>query len=119
MSEKNKPTVLPPSSHLFNVVINSYCLREIKIIEGKYTWSNKQKNPTLEKLDRVLMSPDWECLYPMVFVKLVKDQSDHNCCCWTLVISHMQVVGENSNLTLPGLVMWTFYHKWLKFRPNW
>ena len=46
---------------------------------GCYTWSNKQKNPTLEKLDRVLMSPGWEDLFPLVFVqKIVKEQSDHN-----------------------------------------
>ena len=41
---------------------------------GRYTWSNKQDNPTLEKLDRVLMSPDWEDLYPLASVhKLVKE----------------------------------------------
>ena len=41
---------------------------------GCYTWSNKQDNPTLEKLDRVLMSPDWEDLYPLASVhKLVKE----------------------------------------------
>jgi hypothetical protein len=45
---------------------------------GKYTWSNKRKNPTLEKLDRILMSPEWEMLFPLVSVrKLVKDGSDH------------------------------------------
>jgi hypothetical protein len=33
----------------------------------------------LEKLDRVLMSPDWEDLFPLVSVrKLVRELSDHN-----------------------------------------
>ena len=46
---------------------------------GCYTWSYKQEHPTLEKLDRVLMSSDWEDLYPLVSVKiLVKEISDHN-----------------------------------------
>jgi hypothetical protein len=46
---------------------------------GKYTWSNKHVIPTLEKLDRVLMSPEWEDLFPLVHVrKLVRDISDHN-----------------------------------------
>uniref|UniRef100_A0A453I481 Endonuclease/exonuclease/phosphatase domain-containing protein n=1 Tax=Aegilops tauschii subsp. strangulata TaxID=200361 RepID=A0A453I481_AEGTS len=46
---------------------------------GKYTWINSQKHPTLEKLDRVLMSFDWEDLFPLVSVrKLVRDVSDHN-----------------------------------------
>ena len=49
------------------------------MIGGKYTGSNKQKNPILEKLARVLMSPMWENLFPLVSLrKIVRDQSDHN-----------------------------------------
>ena len=43
------------------------------------TWSNKQAHPTLEKLDRILMSEEWEDLFPLVTVrKLVRDVFDHN-----------------------------------------
>jgi hypothetical protein len=46
---------------------------------GQYTWSNKQASPTLEKLDRILMTLDWEDMFPLVSVrKLVRDISDHN-----------------------------------------
>ena len=46
---------------------------------GCYTWSNKQINPTLEKLDRVLMSSAWEDTFPLVFVqKIVKELPDRN-----------------------------------------
>ena len=77
--EKNKPVVLPHSSDLFNEVIHSLALREIHMKGGCYTWSNNHSSPTLEKLDRVLMSPDWEDMFPLVFVqKVVKEQSDHN-----------------------------------------
>jgi exonuclease III len=77
--EKNKPTSLPHSSEVFNLVIHSLSLREVHMKGGLYTWSNKQKDPTLKKLDRVLMSPNWEDLFPLVFVrKVVRDQSDHN-----------------------------------------
>jgi hypothetical protein len=38
---------------MFNLVINSYDLRELPIACGKYTWSNNRENPTLEKLDSV------------------------------------------------------------------
>uniref|UniRef100_A0A453IZC2 Endonuclease/exonuclease/phosphatase domain-containing protein n=1 Tax=Aegilops tauschii subsp. strangulata TaxID=200361 RepID=A0A453IZC2_AEGTS len=52
---------------------------EIIMSGGLYTWSNKQEHPTLEKLDRVLMSSDWEDLFPLVSVhKMVKEISDHN-----------------------------------------
>ena len=46
---------------------------------GAYTWSNNQAHPTLEKLDRILMSEGWEDLFPMASVrKLVREISDHN-----------------------------------------
>jgi len=46
---------------------------------GKFTWSNNQNNPTLERLDRILISKDWEDLYPGVMLyKLPREVSDHN-----------------------------------------
>ena len=46
---------------------------------GMYTWSNNQDIPILEKLDRILMSKDWEDLFPQVWVrKLPREVSDHN-----------------------------------------
>jgi endonuclease/exonuclease/phosphatase family metal-dependent hydrolase len=77
--EKN--TTFTPSHYfdLFNTIIHSLGPREIFMHGGKYTWSNKQAIPTMEKLDRVLMSPNWEDLFPLVHVrKQVRDISDHN-----------------------------------------
>lgn len=46
---------------------------------GKFTWSNNQSNPTLEKLDRALMSKKWEDIFPSVVLnKLPREVSDHN-----------------------------------------
>ena len=46
---------------------------------GQYTWSNNHTDPTLEKLDRFLMSSFWEDLFRLVTVhKLVREVSDHN-----------------------------------------
>lgn len=46
---------------------------------GKFTWSNNQINPTLEKLDRILMSKEWEDMFPTVVInKLPRDVSNHN-----------------------------------------
>ena len=56
--EKNKKTPLSHFSDVFNSVIHLLGLREIIMSGGLYTWSNKQEHPTLEKLDRVLMSYD-------------------------------------------------------------
>ena len=46
---------------------------------GKFTWSNNHSDPTLERLDRVLVNKDWESIFPTVFVyKLPREVSDHN-----------------------------------------
>jgi hypothetical protein len=45
---------------MFNSVINAYDLRELYMSEGSFTWSNNQADPTLEKLDRILVTSDCE-----------------------------------------------------------
>ena len=46
---------------------------------GSYTWSNNQQVPTLERLDRILISEDWEKLFPLTSLrKLPRELSDHN-----------------------------------------
>ena len=79
MNERNKPGGSFKYSDTFNSLINFYELREIIMSGGLYTWSNNQDNPTLEKLDRILVSNGWADLYPQVLVrKLPREVSDHN-----------------------------------------
>jgi hypothetical protein len=78
-NETNKKFVSNKYTDLFNCIINTYELRDLPLIGGLYTWSNNQKDPTLERLDRVLISPDWENCFPLTNLK--KDPrvlSDHN-----------------------------------------
>jgi hypothetical protein len=66
-------------SDIFNNAINSYNLREIHMSGGCFTWTNNQKLPTLEKLDRVLMNKEWEKLFPMAIIhKIPREFSDDN-----------------------------------------
>jgi len=44
---------------MFNLVINSYELRDLPLIGEKYMWSNNQQDPTIEKLDRILINFWW------------------------------------------------------------
>lgn len=79
ISEKNKNTGLPSHSGVFNSIIASYELIDLQLSGGKYTWSNNQTDATLEKLDRFLVTKDWEALFPRVIVyKLPREISDHN-----------------------------------------
>jgi hypothetical protein len=66
-------------SSIFNTFINVSELREIYISGDGYTWSNNQELPTLEKLDRILVTKKWEILFPTAHVyKMPRIMSDHN-----------------------------------------
>jgi hypothetical protein len=86
-SEKNKRMRCNRWTNMLNSIIITYALREIHLSGGQYTWTNSQADPTLEKLDRFLMSSDWEDLFPLTTVhKLNRDISDHN----TLILDTME-----------------------------
>jgi hypothetical protein len=62
----------------FNAWINDMELMDVDIANSKFTWSNKRRDPTLVKLDRVLINIGWskkiihsECR------ALVRQTSDH------------------------------------------
>jgi hypothetical protein len=59
--------------------MNSYDLRELSLSGGKYTWSNNRENPTLEKLDRVLILNSLESEFPLCNLrKISRYMSDDN-----------------------------------------
>jgi hypothetical protein len=77
--ENNKNFYGNKFSDMFNWIINSYELREMALNGGKYTWSNNHVDPTLEKLDRILMNDKWEIIFPLSNVrKIPRYMSDHN-----------------------------------------
>ena len=53
---------------MFNMIIESLNLREIELSGKQFTWANSLPTPTYEKLDRVLVSVEWEQKYPLVSV---------------------------------------------------
>lgn len=77
--EKNNDRFNNRWPFLFNAVIDSFDLREIVLTGRQYTWANSLPNPTYEKLDRVLLTTDWEFKYPLVSVHaLDRGVSDHS-----------------------------------------
>jgi endonuclease/exonuclease/phosphatase family metal-dependent hydrolase len=78
-NEKNKALKRSRWNDMFNYIINTCEMREIDMSGGQFTWSNNQTVPTLEKLDRFLVSREWELLFPLTTVhKLFREISDHN-----------------------------------------
>lgn len=77
-AEKNNDRYNARWPFLFNVVIDSFDLREIALMGRQYSWANSLLVPTYEKLDRVLTFTEWESKYPMVSVHaLDRGVSDH------------------------------------------
>jgi hypothetical protein len=63
---------------LFNAVIEGLNLHELEITGRQFTWANALANPTFEKLDRILMSTDWELNFTRVTtVACNRDLSGH------------------------------------------
>jgi len=63
---------------LFNEVISSQGLLEIPLFGKRFTWSNKQQPPLLERIDWFFTSISWTLLYPNTKATiLVAEVSDH------------------------------------------
>lgn len=63
---------------LFNAVIDGLNLRELDMSRRSFTWANSLDIPTYEKLDRVLMTTEWEQKFPLsTVVALSREISDH------------------------------------------
>lgn len=76
---------------------------------GKFTWSINQPDPTLVKLDRALMSKDWEDIFPKVVInKLPRELSDHKpliiCTETSTPLNHLPFRFEESWLTHPDFM---------------
>lgn len=57
--ERNTPKKPSKWTALFNGIIEHWVLQEIELSGRIFTWSNNHDDPLFEKLDRVLVSPEW------------------------------------------------------------
>ena len=77
-NEKNKPGGVNKWSFLFNSIIEQNGLVEFDLNNRLFTWSNNRMDPTFEKLDRFLASPEWDLAYNNIIVRgLNRSFSDH------------------------------------------
>jgi hypothetical protein len=74
-SDKNKPRGMNKWSSLFNSIIDFHNLIELDLSGRLYTWSNNRNSPTFEKLDRFLVSLEWNMHYNNVNVSGLVDPS--------------------------------------------
>lgn len=77
-ADKNNARINRRNLRLFRQTVDQLELQDIHLNGRKYTWSNERHQPTLVKLDRVLVSLDWEERFPSCFLQaLSSDASDH------------------------------------------
>jgi hypothetical protein len=62
--DKNNPNINWALCSLFNSTISSLALLELPLLDRKYTWSNRRKHPTLERIDRVFFNTSMNALFP-------------------------------------------------------
>ncbi|PVH36725.1 hypothetical protein PAHAL_6G153500 [Panicum hallii] len=76
-NNKGKGNGVHRHTDLFNSLFHFHELRELEMNCG--AWSSNQPNPTLVKLDRILITREWEAMFPLATVsKLPREVSDHN-----------------------------------------
>jgi hypothetical protein len=65
----------------FNEAISALDLLEIPLHGLSFTWSNRQREPLLQRLDWFFISQEWSVFYPDTHAKtLPRDFSDHVPC---------------------------------------
>jgi endonuclease/exonuclease/phosphatase family metal-dependent hydrolase len=94
--EKNKDNFEGRWSFLFNCVIDRLNLRELEMPGRRYMWANSLPNPTYEKLDRILISTEWELSNPLsTVVVLLRVISDH-----TPLLVHTGHTSQSNNVPM-------------------
>jgi hypothetical protein len=64
--------------HRFRKTLNHLEVKEVRLNGRKYTWSNRQANLTMSRIDRAFSSVEWEQWYPKPYLQaLTSSTSDH------------------------------------------
>ena len=76
--EKNNANINRRIMQAFRSFVDDLELKEVYMHGRHYTWSNERDSPTLTKIDRILVSVDWNMANPDCFLQeLSSNISDH------------------------------------------
>jgi hypothetical protein len=79
--ERNKPGGNVPYMLRFNAAISALGLEELKLNGNRFTWTNKQSSPLLERLNWFFASVAWLTNYPGSSISTFSwDTFDHSPC---------------------------------------
>ena len=102
-SERLGCTWFNPGMYSFSDWIDSHNLVNLPLVWGYYTWSSGTTPPSMSRIDRVLVSLDWEAHYLDVMLKLLpRPISDHH----PILVAVRGIAGGKSSFK--------FENMWLK-----
>ncbi|XP_073363493.1 uncharacterized protein [Aegilops tauschii subsp. strangulata] len=77
-SEKSNQNINRTMMTKFQNFVDDHELKELYMHGRKFTWSNERNTPTLTKIDRMLVSVEWELAFPdYLMQELSTSASDH------------------------------------------
>ena len=79
LSERRGETRLTLAMEKFSKFIEDLNLIDLPLEGGSYTWSSGTNQPAMSRIDRALVTPDWEEHFPNVFQRILpRPISNHN-----------------------------------------
>lgn len=101
-SDKNNSRLNRRQMGRFRQVIDDLELNEIQLNGRAFTWSNAKERPTLERIDRVFVSTDWEQLFPDSFLRALPSTASDHC---PLLLSSVYLAGAKKRFQFESF--WT------------
>ena len=102
-SERSGSSNFTSAMHRFSAFISEQSLIDLPLVGGRFTWSNTREVASRSRLDRFLVSADWEEKFPSVC----------QCCLSRLLSDHFPILLEGGNLH-GGKKPFRFENMWLK-----
>uniref|UniRef100_A0A453JT70 Endonuclease/exonuclease/phosphatase domain-containing protein n=1 Tax=Aegilops tauschii subsp. strangulata TaxID=200361 RepID=A0A453JT70_AEGTS len=78
-SDKSNTNLDRRMMHRFRQFVDGTGLKELFLHGRKFTWSNEREAPTLTKIDRALVSVDWEMEHPDCLLQALSTASSDHC----------------------------------------
>ena len=78
-SDKSNDRIDRANLRRFRRTVSALELQDLHLHGRRFTWSHERENPTLVRLDRVLVSIEWETMFPNAHLRgLGSEASDHS-----------------------------------------